>query len=101
MASQGSHALVPLMAWPVVRVPSAKWRWHRFYWGQRYFAEGTRISLLGEFAFICLRESRAASTFCWTQLVGGWNRDQAACTPTRAAPLMVESVGAGPRVVAL
>src|SRR5262245_39827601 len=25
----------------VYRVPSAKWRWHRFYWRQRHFSEGT------------------------------------------------------------
>jgi hypothetical protein len=23
------------------RVPSAKWRWHRFYWGRRHSAERT------------------------------------------------------------
>jgi len=28
-------------------VPSAKWRWHRLYWGQRHFAEGTPASEAG------------------------------------------------------
>src|SRR5262245_59792074 len=64
-------------------------------------ADAPRISLLREFAFSCPRESRAASTFCRTQLVGGEDRDQAAPTQSRAALPIEHRVVAVPRVVDL